>query len=258
MRAALRRLRFEAQDLVSLGLRGPNPDPALAELAHELRAPADGDLLARIRRAAEAHLTTWLLSEQEGYDLALQHRLESVGQRIAREGGSVADYREALVHVGILFGAVGFATSPIAKTWYDGLLRQPHERGRTSTLRTPTGSALVPYGEFFSMDDEAVRPNHWALHALDGESVDAGGFVARTRWSGWIDRYEPPLGYGCRCHRVDVGAADAFRQGWSGDFPRGTGYLETRIVIDPRTGKRVLTTPGPDPTYHRLIIRPAA
>lgn len=255
IRRSLARLRREAAELAELGRR-VNPDLALAELARRLSAP--GATLDAMRRVIAAKLLTWLLAEQDGYDRALRRRLVLAGERVRREGGSADDYRAEALRVGALFGAAGLLLAPVARTWYDGLLRQPVNRGRTETLRTPTGRRLVPYGEFHSMDDEHVRANHWALHSLDGESAERGGFVAPLSWPGWRQRYEPPLGYGCRCNVLEVGAADALKLGWSGEFPRGTGYLETRRVVDPATGKRVWVTPGPDATYHRLIIEAAA
>lgn len=73
-------------------------------------------------------------------------------------------------------------------------------------------SELLPYVVYLTVNDERVRPNHWALH---GYCTDFETFTKLGIW--------PPNGFNCRCTTIQVGKATARAMGYkiieSGNLP---------------------------------------
>jgi SPP1 gp7 family putative phage head morphogenesis protein len=81
-----------------------------------------------------------------------------------------------------------------------------------------------PYWQYLSMDDEAVRETHAALH----------GLILPANHPFWQDHY-PPWDYGCRCQVVPVTAddyAEAVAGGQESEFGFALGPHAERMLME--------------------------
>lgn len=99
------------------------------------------------------------------------------------------------------YAATWHRTAVVNQSWNNGVLLM---FGREPTRR------LYPYLILYTMEDDRVRDNHFALNR----------FVARSTWEGW-QRFAPPLGWNCRCRLAPVAYVVAEASGWQDDFPNG-------------------------------------
>lgn len=234
-------------DGAASGLGSASRDPLaslLSNLPMDRSAESRRERLKAFLKWGAVLLLPWLLRQQDTFDQVFAVRLRKVAEDVVRLGLSVAEYQRRVRRLVEAFDLARGA----ARSWFEGLIRQPYGRGKDTILQTPEAAEIAPWREMVTMDDDRVRPNHWALH----------GLVAPAAWLMWDQRYAEPLGYGCRCQTPPVTRARGAELGFVGDFPRGLHFIERREVTDPRTGKRVLVVPGPDPAYHRLILDVAA
>lgn len=113
-------------------------------------------------------------------------------------------------------GATGFRGA-YARAWHQtAIVNQSWNNGVLLMYGAEPTRRLYPYLILYTMEDDRVRPNHFALNRV----------VARSTWDGW-QRYAPPLGWNCRCRLAPVSYIVAQASGWidedgnGEDFPNG-------------------------------------
>jgi SPP1 gp7 family putative phage head morphogenesis protein len=104
----------------------------------------------------------------------------------------------------------------LATFLYSALMAPAYEAARRDFRQEPEIAIVLPYLEYVTRDDDAVRPNHAALH----------GFVARADWKGWEREILPPQGWRCRCRVIDISWEEAVEKKYRGTFPLGTKKLK--------------------------------
>lgn len=110
-------------------------------------------------------------------------------------------------------GAAGFRGS-YAATWHrTAVVNQSWNNGVLLMFGQEPTRRLYPYLILYTMEDDRVRPNHFAVNRV----------VARSTWDGW-QRYAPPLGWNCRCRLAPVSYIVAQASGWIDEEGRGEDF----------------------------------
>lgn len=149
---------------------------------------AVADLVKREPRLApSAELVAKLYSTEKVFAMA-----ESVSvvvtknvQRViaeSMESGEPSRDAEAVI------ASMGSWTRSYAENVYQTNVSNAFSEGRIEQAKDPAVKEATPAFRFVAMDDERVRPNHWA----------ANGFIAGVDDPIWR-QMRPPLGYRCRC-----------------------------------------------------------
>lgn len=95
---------------------------------------------------------------------------------------------EGLVSTSDAIAEANAWTQDYADTVYSTCLSTSYNQGMVDQVKDPDVSDVFVALEFMAIHDSATRPNHAAAH----------GLIAGTRDQVW-QRFQPPLGYRCRC-----------------------------------------------------------
>lgn len=166
-----------------------------------------------LQRAGISPLVAAALAQDRAFALAFERIFDAANHPSWTPARYVAAVKKLLERFTTLpGGAVGSALLAFIETT---LVKPFFETSRLDFLRESTMREVVPYLMQVTRNDDAVRPNHFALH----------GFVARVTSSVWKEILAP-LGWQCRCGVIEVPWHIADARKWRGEFPLGTAKLD--------------------------------
>ncbi len=195
--AAGHSVRFEEEDQpnpaasFSFDLANPSAETFLRQLTPVTRQVFDG-LTAQYRAQA---FTLAGVS-----DVRLLQRIQDELAQIAKDGGTVEDFRAA---VRKLTGDADVAelNAFTLDTAFNTAMQKAYSAGRLQQMREPHVQEALPFWQYWTVGDLRVRPEHRVLD----------GFLARAIDPVWLKIY-PPSGFNCRCSVVPVPEEDALKE----------------------------------------------
>ena len=165
------------------------------------------DLLSREPRLAESaaevsRLYSWgkVFALARSASINLTRRVQAELSLLLAEGKGAERTREELQNIAA--DEAHDWTVAYASTVYRTNVSNAYNIGRIEQAKADEVREIVPALEYVTMEDERVRPNHWA----------ANGFLAPVDDPAWRT-HRPPQGFQCRCSLRHVSVFELQRRG---------------------------------------------
>lgn len=123
-------------------------------------------------------------------DVRLIARIRDELAKVLQDGGTEQDFERAVAQITSAEGVEAINAFAL-DTVFTTNLHKAYALGRYEQQMEPATMDVLPYGQYMTVGDDRVRPEHAILD----------GFTARMEDRVWRKIY-PPNGFNCRCIRV--------------------------------------------------------